>query len=62
MMDDWNEFDYEALKEILPREEVVKIWSKLEIARILSDRVRALVTEVKNDIEFNMTIAGLRDE
>lgn len=62
MMENWNEFDYEALKAILPEDELVKIWSKLEIARIMSQHVKKLITEVKTDLEFNLAVHSLREE
>lgn len=62
MIENWGDQEYEALKKILPREELVKIWSKIEIAKIMAEQVKSLLETAKADLEFNLVVHSAREE
>lgn len=61
MMND-DDFDFEALRTVLDRDQMTQLWSKAEVAKIMMEHAARLMEEVKNDIKFYSMVGKIENE
>lgn len=61
-MNDDEDYNLDQYKGLIDQDRLIKLWSKLEVAKILIKQANKLSRTVRDDIEFYSMVKDMKDK
>ena len=61
-MNDDEDYNLDQYKGLIDQDRLIKLWSKLEVAKILIKQANELSRTVRDDIEFYSMVKDMKDK